>query len=209
MSIIENLKWRYATKKFDTSKKVTVQELSNLQEAIQLAASSYGFEPYKIFIIENPALREKLQAAAYNQAQIVDASHLLVFTTMTKTDADDVDALMDLTAKTRGMEVENLKGYADYIKGAIGWMSPEQQTVWNSRQTYIALGTALAACAEMKIDSCPMEGFEAPKFDEILGLKEKGLTASCLLTIGYRSAEDDTAKYKKVRKPLAQLFETL
>jgi nitroreductase len=209
MGLIENLNWRYATKKFDTDKKITRADLEKIKDAVQLSASSYGFQPYKVLIIENEDLRKKLQVSSYKQGQIVDASHLLVFAANIKTDAADVDALMQLTASTRGFGVENLQGYSDYIKGAIGWMPAEMQTAWNVKQTYIALSTLLVATAELEIDSCPMEGFVAAEYDEILGLKAKGLTAALVATIGYRAADDATDAYAKVRKPKTELFEVL
>jgi nitroreductase len=209
MSIIDSLKWRYATKKFDSSKKISSADLQILKEAIQLAPSSYGFQPFNVLIIENPELRAKLREASYGQSQVTDASHLLVFASKTKTDADDVDDLMNLVSKTRNFPIENLKGYADFIKGAIGHLTPEQQTTWNSKQTYIAFTNLLVACAELRIDVTPMEGFLATKYDEILGLKEKGLTASVVAAVGYRAEDDATASYPKVRKTLDELFISL
>ncbi len=206
MTIIENLKWRYATKKFDASKKVSQKDLDVLKEAIQLSASSFGFQPYQVYIVENIEIRKQLQVASYGQSQIVDASHLLVFAANIKTDAVDVDALMELTAKTRGLELESLKGFSDYVKGAISWMPIETQTAWNTKQVYLALGNALTVCAEMNIDACPMEGFIAADYNKILELETKGLTAAVVLPIGYRSTEDTHADYPKVRKDLNELF---
>jgi nitroreductase len=206
MNTIENLNWRYATKKFNADKKIAQQDLESLKESVRLSASSYGFQPYKVLIIEDLEVRKKIQEASYNQSQIVDASHLFVFATQLNTGNEDVDALMNLTAETRGLEVENLKGYSDYIKGAISYLDVSQKTVWNAKQAYIALGSLLIAAAELKIDSCPMEGFVASQYDEILGLKELGLTASVVATLGYRSSEDTTGDYAKVRKPCTELF---
>ncbi len=206
MTIIENLKWRYATKKFDANKKVSQKDLEVLKEAIQLSASSFGFQPYQVYIVENIEIRKQLQVVSYGQSQIVDASHLLVFAANIKTDADDVDALMELTAKTRGLEIENLKVFSDYIKGSISWMPIETQTAWNTKQVYLALGNALTVCAELNIDACPMEGFIAADYNKILELETKGLTAAVVLPIGYRSTEDTHADYPKVRKDLNELF---
>jgi nitroreductase / dihydropteridine reductase len=209
MGLIENLKWRYATKKFDTSKKVSAGDLAKLQEAIQLTPSAFGFQPFEVLIVENPALRTQLREASYKQSQIEEASYLFVFCAKTKTDATDVDDLMELVASTRGLKTADLQGYSDYVKGAIGWMTAEQQLAWNSKQVYIALGNLLAMCAELKLDACPMEGFLSAEYDRILDLPTKGLAAVVVATIGYRSVEDATANFKKVRKPIAQLFRTI
>ncbi len=207
MELIEGLKWRYATKKFDPTKKVNAEDLEKLKEAIQLSASSYGLQLYKILIIEAEALREQLKPAAWNQPQITDASHLLVFCNETAVTEENIQEFIDLKAEKLGMEAKELKGYGDFIYSKWKDQSPEAQSNWTAKQTYIALGNLLAACGEMKIDACPMEGFEPAKVNEILGLEEQGLNAAVLCTIGYRSEEDETKDAPKVRKSLDTLFE--
>lgn len=205
-NFITNQKWRYATKKFDAARKISTEDFNALKEAIQLSTSSYGLQPYKVFVIENPELRAKIQPVAWGQSQIVDASHLLVFANIINFGEKEIDNYIHHLAETRGIPVENVKGYADFMKMKITALPEEQRNVWTAKQTYLALGNLLNAAAELKIDVTPMEGFEPEKVNEILGLTEKGLNASLLATIGYRHEEDATQHYAKVRKPLNELF---
>ena len=209
MSLIENLKWRYATKKFDSSKKITEENLNIIKEAISLTATSYGLESYKVLVIENTDIREKLTAASWGQTQVSDASHLLVFCSFNEVTPNHIDAMLKLKSETQGIAIEHLSGYGDFMKNSIKNIPSEMAKIWTAKQTYIALGNALAVCAELKIDSCPMEGFDATKYNEILDLDTKGLTASLVLPIGYRSEEDKTQHGKKVRKPLNEMFEVI
>ena len=206
---IENQKWRYATKKFDATKKVSAADLETLKEAIQLSTSSYGLQLYKVFIIENPEVRAKLQPVSWGQSQIVDASHLLVFANIVDVQENHIDAYVQNFANTRALTVEDLKGYSDFMKSKIVPLPVEQKAVWTSKQTYLALGNLLNAAAELKIDVTPMEGFEPEKYNEILGLKALGLNASLVAAVGYRHEEDATQHYVKVRKPKQELFITI
>lgn len=205
-NFISNQNWRYATKKFDATKKISSEDLETLKEAIQLSTSSYGLQPYKVFIIENPELRAKIQTFAWGQSQIVDASQLLVFANITNFGETEIDQYIANMAETRGIPVESVKGYADFMKMKITALTEEDRNNWTSKQTYLALGNLLNAAAELKIDVTPMEGFEPENVNEVLGLKELGLNASLLATIGYRHEEDATQHYKKVRKPKNELF---
>jgi nitroreductase len=205
----KNANWRYATKKFDTTKKVSAEDLATLKEAIRLSASSYGLQPYKVLIIENPELRAQLQPAAWGQAQIVDASHLLVFANVTDFGDEQIDSYINNVAVTRGLPTDALQGYSDFMKSKISTLPLENRNVWTSKQTYIALSNLLNAAAELNIDVTPMEGFEPAKFNEILGLDKLGLNAAVVATIGYRHEEDDTQHYAKVRKSNDDLFLTL
>ncbi|NRB52568.1 MAG: NAD(P)H-dependent oxidoreductase [Saprospiraceae bacterium] len=207
MDFIKNLEWRYATKKFDTQKKVSTEDLEKIKEAIQLSASSYGLQLYKVLIIEDQATREKLKPASWGQPQITDASHLLVFCNYAKVSDDQIDEFIELKSKVQGIPINAIKGYGEFIKGKLAEKSSVEVDHWTARQTYIALGNLLAACAELKIDACPMEGFEPEMYNEILGLTEKGLSAAVVATVGYRSEEDQTQHAKKVRKPMDSLFE--
>lgn len=208
-NFIENQKWRYATKKFDASKKISEADFNVLKQAIQLSSSSYGLQPYKVFIIENPEIRAKIQPVAWGQSQIVEASHLLVFANITNFGASQIDTYIENMAATRGITVESIQGYADFMKSKITTLPVDLRNTWTSKQTYLALGNLLNAAAELKIDVTPMEGFEPEKVNEILGLNEMGLNASLLATIGYRHEEDATQHYAKVRKPENELFITL
>ncbi len=208
-NFIENQKWRYATKKFDASKKVSAEDFETLKEAIQLSATSYGLQLFKVLNIENPEIRTKLQPVSWGQSQIVEASHLLVFANYTDIQDSHVDEYVANMANIRGIPQEALQGYSDFMKSKILPLSNEEKSIWTSKQTYLALGNLLNAAAEMKIDVTPMEGFEPEKYNEILDLSEKGLNASLVAAIGYRHEEDATQHYAKVRKSKENMFETI
>jgi len=208
-TLLDNLNWRYATKKFDASKKISSADLNTLKEAVRLAASSYGLQPYKVIIVENPEIREQLKAAAYGQTQITDASQLFIFANDLNAGAESVDAYIKNISETRGVPADALAGFSDMMKGTIANLSQEAKNIWTAKQTYIALGTLLAAAAELKIDATPMEGFNPAAFNEILGFDKLGLNASVIATVGYRHDEDDTQHYKKVRKSHEELFITI
>lgn len=206
---IKDANWRYATKKFDATKKITSEDLASLKEAIRLSASSYGLQPYKILIIENPEVRAQLQPVSWGQSQIVDASHLLVFANIINFGKTEIDATINNMATTRNIPLEALQGYGDFMKSKLIDLPEEVKNNWTSKQTYLALGNLLNAAAELKIDVTPMEGFEPEKYNEILGLEKLGLNASLVATIGYRHEEDATQHYAKVRKSEEELFVTI
>ena len=205
-SIIESLKWRYATKKFDATKKISKKNLETLLEGVQLSASSYGLQPYQIFVIEDSEIREKLKSAAWNQTQLTDASQVVVFANHKSLDEAYVDNYIKNIAETRDMKVEDLQGMADMIKNSTLQMPAEMQNEWAQKQCYLALGFLLNTAAELKIDVCPMEGFSAEEFDTILGLQEKGLHTAVIACVGYRSEEDKYQHAAKVRKSTEDLF---
>lgn len=205
-NFIQHQNWRYATKKFDAAKKIAPADLYILKEAIRLSSSSYGLQPYKVLIIENMELREKLKAAAWGQSQITDASQVIVFANQMNLGNKEIDAYVKNISETRGIPTENLSGYGDFMKSKITPMAQDLKSIWTSKQTYLALGNLLNAAAELKIDVTPMEGFDTAAFNEILGLTEKGLNASVIATIGYRHQDDETQHHKKVRKSHEELF---
>lgn len=209
MSLIKNLEWRYATKKFNPEKKVSEDDIAIVKKAIQLSASSYGLQLYKVFVIENPNVREKLKTASWGQTQITDASHLFVFCHYNDVTPDDIDAHIQDKAQVIGADPKDMEGYGTFLKQALGAKTKEELQAWTAKQVYIALGNLLAACGELQIDACPMEGFDPAQYDEILGLKEKGLSATVVATVGYRSDEDQTQELKKFRKTTDELFETV
>ncbi|HEY9001852.1 MAG TPA: nitroreductase family protein [Mucilaginibacter sp.] len=206
MSLIEKLNWRYATKKFDKAKKLSQHQLEELLHAVHLSPSSAGVQSYKIIVVQDAAVREKLQQAAYGQAQIADASQLIVFAAETNLDAQYVKNYIDHVAKSRSIDRSNLEGYEQMINGNVSGMTEEQRITWAKKQAYIALGVLLTSAAELGIDACPMEGFSAPQFDEVLGLKEKGLTTAVIAAIGFRAEDDAYSKLNKVRKPEEEMF---
>jgi nitroreductase/dihydropteridine reductase len=206
MSLIENLNWRYATKKFDATKKLSTEQLDTLLTAVQLSASSMGLQPYRILVIEDAVTREKLREAAYGQQQITQASQVIIFAAETKLDEAYGKKYIDLIAETREIGREHLAGFEQAVLNTINNQSEDQKIAWGHKQAYIALGVLLTTAAQMNIDTCPMEGFQAGKVDEILGLADKGLTTSVIATIGFRAEDDDFAKLAKVRKPKEELF---
>lgn len=209
MSLIENLQWRYATKKYDSSKKVTQEDIEFIKEAVRLSASSFGLQPYKVLEVSNPQLREKLRAVSANQSQVTDASHLFVFCNKTLVTDEEIDQEMRLRASINEGEAEKLVRYGEFLKNSMKKMSALEMYHWTAKQTYLALATAVAACAELKIDCSPMEGFSIEKYNEILNSPAQGLSAATLLAVGYRHTDDQAQHLKKVRKPVENLFEVV
>lgn len=198
-TVLEQLKWRYATKKFDPAKKIAPDLWAKLEAAAIHAPSSYGIQPWTFVVVTDPEVRTRLHPVSYNQPQILDASHLVVFAAKNPPTADDIGAHVARTAEVRGATVEALDGFKNTMLGSVSRMDAAQAHRWAARQTYIALGVFLSAAAMMGVDACPMEGFQPEKYDEILGLKEKRLSAVVIATAGYRSAEDKYAEAAKVR----------
>lgn len=212
--IADALAWRYATKAFDPSRKVSEADLATLLDAARLAPSSFGLQPWKILVIEDPALRATLRAAAWNQAQVTDASHLVVFCRRDTVTEADVARLIDATVAARQAQIgdsaeakASLEAYRQMMLGFIAGKSPEALGAWNARQAYIALGFMLEAAALLKVDACPMEGFDGAKFDEILGLAGTGYSSAVICPVGYRSAADVFGTWAKVRYPAAEVIE--
>lgn len=209
MNLIDKLEWRYAVKKFDPTRKLTTEQLDKLLAATRLSASSYGLQPYKILVIENPEIREKLKAVSNNQAQITDASQLIVFARHADLNEKHVDAYMQNIADTRNVPLDSLAGFSGMMKSVVGQLGEAGAAVWTSKQAYIALGTLLAAAAVEGIDACPMEGFNPAGYDDILELKEKGLSAVVIAAIGFRASDDAMQHARKVRKSLNDLVEVI
>jgi len=206
MDLLKNLKWRYATKKFDSTKIVSDENIETIKQVVQLSPSSYGLQLYKVLIIKNKEIREKLKAVSWEQPQVTDASHLIVFCNYTEISEKHIDSFLIRTAKTQKKKEDSLKGYGTHIKANISQKTKKEQNEWTAKQTYLALGNLLISCAKLKIDATPMEGFEPEKYNEILGLSKQGLHASVIAPIGYRSDEDKTQYNPKIRKPLNDLF---
>jgi len=199
-TVLEALQWRYATKKFDPAKKIPADTWTALEQALVLAPSSYGLQPWKFVVVDNPALRQKLSAASWGQTQPVDCSHYVVFAHRKNLSAADIDRYIDRIVEVRGGAKETLKGYRDIMvgnteKARVGGTLD----VWMGHQVYIALGQFMAAAALLGVDTCPMEGLEPPKYDEILGLAALGYSTLCACAAGYRSADDKYARAPKVR----------
>jgi nitroreductase len=199
-TLLGALNWRYATKKFDPARKIPEDTWATLEEALVLSPSSFGLQPWHFFVVQDPDVRQKLSAASWGQTQPVDCSHFVVFAARKNLTAADVDHFIDRIVEVRGGSAEHLKGYRDIMVGfADQGRSSGKLEGWMARQVYIALGQFMAAAALLGVDACPMEGLEPPKYDEILGLGAKGLTALCACAAGYRAAFDKYATTPKVR----------
>lgn len=207
-NLVKQLQWRYAVKKFDPAKKISDENWAALENALILTPSSYGLQPWKFLVITNPALREKLTPASWNQKQVVDCSHYVVFLVKKTMTEKDIALFINATASTRNSPREKLSGYekmmvSDLVYGARSKIIRE----WASHQVYIALGNLMTSAAMLGIDTCPMEGFEPEKYDEILGLKDTDYASLVCCAVGYRSSEDAYAKAAKVRYGRDELFE--
>ena len=202
MNTIESLQWRYATKKFDATKKLSNTQINTLKEAFNLTATSYGLQPIKLVVIQNKKIQEKLVSASWNQQQIIQASHVLVICIQEDFTSKAVENYFDLVKKTRNTPDEVLSSFRSFLVAEIDKKTPEELNIWNKNQAYLALGNLLTVCAVEQIDACPMEGFIPEQYDEILGLKAHGLTSTLVLPVGFRADEDAMQELAKVRKKL-------
>lgn len=202
MSLIENLNWRYATKKYNPTKKITEENLDKILEAARLAPTSSGLQPFRVLVVTNPELRKKLSENALNPQVMVECSHVLIFAAWDNYTNERIDTIFDRTTEERGLPQGRLSSYTDKIKEIYANQSAEENFTHAAKQTYIALGMALAQAAELKIDSTPAEGFDNALTDKILDLKSKGLKSVSILYLGYRAEDDYLAPMKKVRNPL-------
>ncbi|MFA3792485.1 NAD(P)H-dependent oxidoreductase [Aliiglaciecola sp. SL4] len=200
--LLEKLNWRYATKKMDASKAVAEEKVQHIVEAIRLTATSSGLQPYEVVVVKNQELRDQIVPHAFNQAQISDCSHLLVFAAWDNYTPERINHMFDLVNEERGVINEGWENYRKMILATYPPRDAEINFQHAARQAYIGLGTALVAAAEEGVDSTPMEGFIPEKIDEILGLNERGLRSVILLPLGYRAEEGDWLKnLKKIRRP--------
>ena len=199
-TVIDQLNWREAIKSFDPEKKVSDNDFEQLLEVARLTASSYGLQPWKFVVIKNEDTRKQLQAAAYNQSQVGQASHFVVLCAKAKMSEVDVDHYLAMMAETRGIKVEDLAQFKNNLMNLISNKNEVDLQTWSAKQVYIVLGNLLTACAIAGIDACPMEGFDPGKYSEILGLEKLGLIATVACAIGYRSDDGGSAdSRKKVR----------
>ena len=198
--IIEKLRWRYATKKFDPSKKLSDEQLAILKEAFNLTATSYGLQPLKMLVISDPEIKEQLVPISMNQPQVKDASHVLVLCKEDKLTSDYIIQHFNRVEATRNTPREILDPFQEQLVTTFSAKEPEAVSLWMEKQAYLALGNLLTVCAMENIDACPMEGFEPAKYDELLQLKEKGLRSVLVLPVGYRAEDDMFSELKKVRR---------
>lgn len=205
--LIHQLGWRYATKQFDPHREISAEDWSALEEALVLTPSSFGLQPWKLIVITNQAVKEKLVAASWGQRQPADCSHLVVFAIKRELGEAEIDAFLKRTAEVRNVPVESLAGYRDIMVGSIvKGLDDTARHGWAERQVYIAVGNFLISAALLGIDACPMEGMVPAQYNEILGLDKLGLSAICAAAAGYRAASDKYAVLKKVRFPKDQVI---
>jgi nitroreductase len=207
-ALIEKLNWRYAVKKFDPSKKISSQDWQALEDALVLTPSSYGLQPWKFLVITNSEVRKKLTPLSWNQQQVEGSSHYVVMCAKNKVSEADVKNYIQRIAEVRGVPLESLKSYYDMMVGDVV-KGPRSQWAkeWAARQVYIALGNLMTVAAILNIDSCPMEGFDPQKYDEVLGLKGSGYHSVVCLALGYRANDDKLAQAKKVRAKNADVVQ--
>ncbi|MBA4186864.1 MAG: NAD(P)H-dependent oxidoreductase [Planctomycetaceae bacterium] len=206
-TVLAQLQWRYATKKFDATRKIAPELWAKLEQATVLSPSSFGLQLWKFVVVTNPEVRQKLHPVSWNQPQILDASHLVVFAAKNPPKATDVERHIARIAEVRGVELTSLDPLKDRILGTVSRMTEKDAHNWAARQCYIALGVFLSTCALAGVDACPMEGFQPEKYDEILGLKAKGYGSVVIATAGYRHPDDPAAKLPKARFALNDVIE--
>lgn len=205
--LLDKLQWRYAAKKMNATKKVPEDKVERILEAARLAPTSSGLQPYEIFVVTDPAVRARIQPIAWNQAQITDGSHLLVFAAWDDYTADRINMMFDLTNEQRGFKNEGWENYRQMLLGTYPQRGAEVNFQHAARQAYIGLSAALIAAAFENVDSTPMEGFDPKALDEILDLNARGLRSVAILPLGYRESEGDwLVNLKKVRRPREQFI---
>ncbi|QXP74432.1 NAD(P)H-dependent oxidoreductase [Tenacibaculum sp. AHE15PA] len=206
MNSIENLKWRYAVKKFDENKSLSEVQINILKEAFNLTATSYGLQPIKMVVIQNKEIQEQLVVHSWNQPQVLQASHVLVLCIPKEYTTNDIDSYFSLVKNIRNTPDKILNPFKEMLSSSIASKKQEELTIWNKNQAYIALGNLMTVAANEQIDSCPMEGFIPEKYDEILGLDKHNLTSVLVLPVGFRAEDDYMKDLKKVRKNIEDVI---
>lgn len=204
---IEDLQWRYATKKFDTTKKLSDEKVGILKEAFNLTATSYGLQPVKLLVVSNAVIKEDLVPMTLHQMQVKDASHVLVFCIEETISPEFVTTYFNLVHRVRNTSEEILKPFKNFLIEDFKKMPMEQVHAWATNQAYLAMGNLLTVCAMERIDSCPIEGFSPQEYDAYFNLKEKGLRSVLVLAVGYRADDDFFSGFKKVRKGVSNIVE--
>ena len=206
--LLTALCWRYATKAFDPGRRIPTDTWTALEQALVLSPSSYGLQPWKFLVIDDPALRAELRPHSWNQSQITDASHLVVFLAKRSISEPDLERLIAATSQARGVPAEQLAGYRELMaKDLVHGPRSQQIGTWASNQVYIALGTFMTAAALLGVDTCPIEGFSPPDYDRLLELETSPYRTAVVCAAGYRSPDDKYAGLAKVRYPAAELIE--
>lgn len=201
--IIERLEWRYAVKKFNENKKLSEGQIARLKQAFNLTATSYGLQPIKLVVVQNKELQKELVAHSYQQTQVAQASHLLVFCVESNIDSHYISSYFKRVKEVRGTPEEVLSPFKQSLVNEFTNKAPEEVFTWATKQAYLAMGNLLTFCAVEKIDACPMEGFVPEQYNKVLGLKAQGLSAVLAMPIGYRAQDDMFSEFKKVRRKLS------
>ena len=202
MNIIESLNWRYATKKFDSNRKLSKNQVNILKNAFNLTASSYGLQPIKLIVISNQEIKNTLLDSSFNQKQVIQCSHLLVICIETDIDESYIELYFKRVVDIRKTSAKVLESFKKSIINEFNDLSNTSIINWSKNQAYLALGNLMTVCAVEGIDSCPMEGFVPEKYNEILDLKSKNLKSVLVMPVGYRSVDDQFSSFKKVRKDI-------
>jgi len=197
-TVLQQLNWRYATKKFDPARKITAEDWTTLEQSLVLAPSSFGLQPWRFIVITDPEVKASLKGISWGQQQVVDGSHVVVFAIRQDLSADDIDRYVARTAEVRGSTIEALAGFRKMMVGALQGGRIDLNH-WAALQVYIALGQFMATAAMMGIDTCPMEGINAAQYDELLALPDQGYATSVACVAGYRAPDDKYAQLPKVR----------
>ena len=204
MESVNALKWRYAAKKFDANKLLPAEKIEILKRAFNLTATSYGLQPLKLVLVQNKEVQEKLMKASYNQKQVSTASHVLVICIEKTVDKSFIENYFKTVQEVRNTPDDILHPFRESLVGSFEKKPTDEIKIWATHQAYLVLGTLLTVCAVEEIDSCPMEGFDPGKYNEILELDDYGLEAVLALPVGYRAEDDFFASLKKVRRPLEE-----
>ncbi len=209
-TLLERLNWRYATKKFDANQTISESTWQALSDSLVLTPSSYGLQPWKFWVITNPAIKAELKPVSWNQDQITDCSHLVVFSIKKNLTAEHIDHFIERTAEVRGVTSESLAGYRNMmVSDVVHGVRSLTVFEWATRQTYIALGNFMTSAALLGVDTCPLEGLDPAKYDQILGLPSKGYATVVACAAGYRASDDKYANLAKVRFTNSEVIETL
>ncbi len=205
-NILDALEWRYSVKKFDDKASLTEQQILEVKKVFNLSASSYGLQPYKMIVVQNPELKEKLVPASFGQQQISQSAAILVFAVRTDFGMDYIDQFFKDMSTKRQIPLENLEGYKNFMKGSFANKSEDEISSWATKQVYLTMGHMLASLAALQIDACPMEGLDPQAYDKILDLEAKQLKTIVAMPIGVRAPDDASATALKVRKDLSDII---
>lgn len=197
--LVQQLRWRYATQKFDPTRAIAPSVWEALEQSLVLTPSSFGLQPWRFVVVTDPDVRRQLVACSFGQGQVRDASHVVVFAIRKRIDAAHVDKHIEQVVRTRAIEPQRMERYRNSTVRYMSQLPEDRQAEWAARQVYIALGAFMTACAMVRVDSCPMEGIDPQKYDELLGLADEGFATVVVAAAGYRAADDASARQAKVR----------